>query len=72
MTSLETARLVLREFRERDWQAVHEYASDPEVVRYVEWGPNTETETRSFVRRAISHQDEQPEMVKHPAVVKVS
>ena len=59
MTSLETGRLVMREFRERDWQAVHEYASDPEVVRYMEWGPNKETDTRNFVQRAISQQDEQ-------------
>ncbi len=60
MTSLETSRLVLREFRERDWQDVHEYASDPEVVRYMDWGPNNESITRNFVRSAISQRDEEP------------
>ncbi len=60
MTSLETGRLGLREFGEPDWQAVHEYASDPEVVRYMDWGPNEKTASQSFVRRAISQQDEEP------------
>ena len=32
---LETARLMLRDFEEGDWQAVHDYASDPEVLHYV-------------------------------------
>ena len=46
-------RIVLREFTEGDWQAVHEYASDSEVVRYMEWGPNAEKETRDFIKRAM-------------------
>lgn len=53
MTSLETDRLILRELEEGDWQAVHEYASDPEVVRYVEWGPNTEADTLIFIAQAL-------------------
>lgn len=57
---LTTKHLVLREFDELDWQAVHEYASDPEVVRYVKFGPNTKKETQDFVRRAIASQQEQP------------
>ncbi len=57
---LTTKRLLLREFRELDWQAAHEYACDPEVVRYMEWGPNAEKDTQNFVRRAITAQQEQP------------
>ncbi|MGA2510195.1 MAG: hypothetical protein ABSG27_08175 [Candidatus Acidiferrales bacterium] len=38
---IETNRLLLREFRDADEQAMHEYASDPEVVRLMIWGPNT-------------------------------
>ncbi len=60
MTSLVSTRLVLREFRRGDWRAVHEYASDPKVVRYMPWGPNTEAQTRDFVRRAITFQEEEP------------
>jgi len=58
--TLTTERLALREFTEGDWQAVHEYASDPEVVRYMDWGPNTEKETRDFIRRAMTSRREKP------------
>jgi len=57
---LETERIILREFKDGDWQAMHEYASDPEVVRYMQWTPKTEEETREYVRRAIANQHEQP------------
>jgi len=60
MTTLETERLLLREFEEGDEQAVHEYASDPEVVRHVEWGPNTEADTMRFIQYALSLQEEEP------------
>ena len=60
MTRLETGRLILREFAESDWQAVHGYASDPEVVRYMVWGPNTEEATRGFIQHALTCQQEQP------------
>ena len=57
---LETERLILREFEESDWEAVHDYASDLEVVRYMEWGPNTEEESKNYIQVVISHQQEQP------------
>lgn len=60
MVVIRTKRLVLRDFEEADWEAVHEYASDPEVVRYLAWGPNTEEESKSFIQRALAHQDEKP------------
>jgi len=59
-TPLHTRRLTLRDFREADWQAVHRYAVDPEVVRYMAWGPNTEAETQEFVRRTLEHQAAEP------------
>ena len=37
---LETERLLLREFQPEDEAAIYEYASDPEVVRYADWGPS--------------------------------
>lgn len=53
MTSvLETDRLLLRELTPDDFDAVQAYASDPEVVEYVPWGPNTEQVTRDFLERA--------------------
>lgn len=60
MTRLETERLLLREFEESDWEAVHEYGSDAEVVKYLAWGPNTEQETKDFVARQIASQHEEP------------
>ena len=56
---LETERLILREFREADFEAVHEYGSDPEVVKYMLWGPNTEQDTREFIRKVLVQQKEQ-------------
>jgi len=57
---LKTNRLVLREFNELDWQAVHEYASDPQVVRYMPWGPNAKKESQGFIQRVIARQQEKP------------
>jgi RimJ/RimL family protein N-acetyltransferase/protein tyrosine phosphatase (PTP) superfamily phosphohydrolase (DUF442 family) len=48
---LETARLVLREFELGDLDACMAYTSDPEVVRWMEWGPNTREETQDFLTR---------------------
>ncbi len=50
---IRTERLLLRNFRADDWRSVHDYAVDPDVVRYVEWGPNTEADTKNFVDRVI-------------------
>jgi len=54
---LRTDRLLLRAFAEDDWRAVHEYACDPEVVRYMPWGPNTEEQTREFNRLRLQAQE---------------
>jgi ribosomal-protein-alanine N-acetyltransferase len=47
--TLSTTRLLLRDLREADFEAVHEYAADPKVVRYTTFGPNTEEQTRAFL-----------------------
>jgi RimJ/RimL family protein N-acetyltransferase len=47
--TLTTDRLLLRPFQEDDFAAVHAYASDPEVCRYMSWGPNDEAETRAHL-----------------------
>ena len=57
---LETERLILRDFVEEDWQDVHEYGSDPEVVKFMPFGPNTEQDTRNFLQGVIAHQKENP------------
>jgi RimJ/RimL family protein N-acetyltransferase len=60
MVTVRTTRLKLRELEESDWQAVHGYAPDHEVVRYMDWGPNTEEETVNFIQRSITSRKEQP------------
>jgi len=60
MVSLESERLILREFTERDFDAVHRYGSDPEVSRFMPWGPNTKEDTAGFLRRAIAKQIQEP------------
>jgi ribosomal-protein-alanine N-acetyltransferase len=48
---LVTERLRLRPFRLDDWPDIHEYAVDPEISRYQDWGPNSVDDTRAFVLR---------------------
>jgi ribosomal-protein-alanine N-acetyltransferase len=57
---INTERLQLREITQEDFQAVHEYASDPETVKYMPFGPNTEEETREFINRNLKRQQERP------------
>ncbi|GAA1261877.1 RimJ/RimL family protein N-acetyltransferase [Oryzihumus leptocrescens] len=46
---LSSERLMLREFRAADARDVHAYASDPEVVRYTDWGPSNLAQTQERV-----------------------
>lgn len=55
-----TPRLRLREFRLDDFATTHVYGSDPEVTKYMTFGPNSEAETRVFLDRVIAQQAEQP------------
>lgn len=69
MPELQTERLILREFVKSDWKAVHEYASDPEVVRFLEWGPNTSDETVAFLDGTLACQKEKPRRIYEFAIV---
>ena len=57
---IDTKRLKLREITQEDFQGVHEYASDHETVKYMPFGPNTEEETREFIKRNMKRQQEEP------------
>ncbi|HXQ26929.1 MAG TPA: GNAT family N-acetyltransferase [Candidatus Acidoferrales bacterium] len=57
---IETPRLLLREFRSTDESDIHAYASDPEVVRYVHWGPNTPEVTRAILAGFLKAQQHWP------------
>jgi [ribosomal protein S5]-alanine N-acetyltransferase len=57
---LEGETVVLREFHDDDFPAVHGYASDPGVVQHLPWGPNTEADTRRFLARAHCYRAAEP------------
>jgi ribosomal-protein-alanine N-acetyltransferase len=67
--SLDTPRLGLRELRDEDAPAVHAYASDPEVVRYLDWGPNTVQDTAQFLATARATWQAVPRTIHHLAIV---
>ncbi|PGK33339.1 GNAT family N-acetyltransferase [Bacillus anthracis] len=48
---IEAERLLIRNFEFEDWQAVHEYTSDSNVMKYIPDGVFTEEDTRNFVNK---------------------
>ena len=46
--TVETPRLLLRPFAPDDWRAVHAYASDPAVMKYIPGGAMSEDQVRAF------------------------
>ena len=63
MRELTTPRLRLRAFHPDDWTDVHAYGSDPEVVRFMDWGPNTIEESRHHTNRAAATAAVSPALV---------
>ena len=58
LMELQTDRLSIREFAPGDESDIHEYASDPEVARFMPWGPNTMAQTREFhAKKLAPHPD---------------
>jgi len=57
---IRTERLILRDVRESDFDDIHAYATDPETVRYMLWGPNTLETTREVIDRWLARQTEWP------------
>lgn len=60
MQHLETQRFFMREVKESDWNDVHSYASQEIVSQYQPWGPNTEKDTKEFVKQVIESSKHQP------------
>lgn len=44
-----TNRLLLRELNPIDLNDIQEYATDPQVIKYMTFGPNTKEDTRNFI-----------------------
>ena len=60
MKTLETERLILRQFTKSDFAAVHSYAGCAENIIYMPWGPNSEGQTQAFINMAIAKANETP------------
>ena len=68
--TLITPRLLLRDFVVADWPSVHQYVSDPRVVHYLPFPPQTEEGTRHYVARMIGYANEQPRTRYYLAIVR--
>ncbi|WP_169891207.1 GNAT family N-acetyltransferase [Litchfieldia alkalitelluris] len=54
---IESNRLLLREIKEKDFDEIYRIKSDPEVVKYLTWGPFTEEQTLNSIKKQIAFQD---------------
>lgn len=57
---IKTKRLTVRKFISEDWQAVYEYTSNPEVMRYIPEGVFTEEAAKEFIHKNIEKADHFP------------
>ncbi|WP_394822934.1 GNAT family N-acetyltransferase [Pendulispora albinea] len=67
--SLETERLVLRDYEDGDHVAVHVFESDPEVLRYQTRGISPLEETRAFIDKVRAESLATPRRLFELAVV---
>lgn len=63
--------LIVRDFEPSDLDAVHRYASDAEVARYMDWGPNSLVEAQAFLTRAEAQARENPRTQYELAVIEL-
>jgi RimJ/RimL family protein N-acetyltransferase len=57
---LRTERLLLRDVEPADFDDIQTYAEDPEVCRFMDWGPNTREMTAEFMERKWVEQAKWP------------
>lgn len=63
-------RVTLRELTDDDFDAVHAYGSDLEVVRFLPWGPSSEEDTREFLATARREREARPRVDFTLAIVR--
>jgi [ribosomal protein S5]-alanine N-acetyltransferase len=69
---LRTGRLTLRDFLPGDFDAIHAYASDPDVTRFMFHGVRTPEHTRDYLNRMLASQREVPRLTWELAAVETS
>jgi ribosomal-protein-alanine N-acetyltransferase len=57
---LSTNRLFIREYEDPDIQAILRYLGDPEVVRYLPFGPSRPEDAENFLRRVAEQRQSEP------------
>ncbi len=67
--TLESNRLILRDFIESDKQAVFDYQSNPEYLKYYASKTRTQDETYDLVKRFITWQSEKPRIKFQLAII---
>jgi len=60
---LRTDRLTLRDLVHSDFDAIHAYASDPDVTRYMFYGPRSMQDTHAYLDRMLASQREEPRLI---------
>ncbi|WP_116076569.1 GNAT family N-acetyltransferase [Asanoa ferruginea] len=66
---LVTSRLLLRELTSPDRDAVHGYASDTDVTRFMDWGPNSAADTAAFLADVLREAAAVPRLAYTLAIV---
>ena len=53
--NIASSRLHIRDLTTEDWPAVHALRTNPDVYRYNHFGPESEEETRTWIRETMVH-----------------
>jgi len=64
----ETERLILRDYRPTDLESIQAYVSQPMVVQYAPWGPNTLADTQEFLEEVEERKNEKPRLAYEFAI----
>lgn len=67
--SIETDRLILREFTDYDLPALYDIESNIKVVQYLQWGPHTHEQTHEHLQMMISVRYEHPRTNYYLAII---
>ncbi|HLY30095.1 MAG TPA: GNAT family N-acetyltransferase, partial [Ktedonobacterales bacterium] len=68
MSSLETDRLILRDFALSDWEAINAIVSDPLVTRYMHFAAWDEQRRRAWLARMV-HEAHDPQRVAYSRAI---
>lgn len=66
---IHTARLTLRDFVASDFDAIHAYASDAAVTRFMFYGPRSTADTQAYLDLMLASQREVPRLIWELGVV---